>query len=377
MKKLSIVAILILNLFWLGCKEKTEVSPIKVNSTAVFEGVISDEINGIPIVIYGNKNTGFFSVFKRMDENGNSYEFERSEFPFPNVFKDQDGNTWSAFGIESENGGMKLQEINNLVGYWFIFPSFHKRIVLKDGSEIFNPSFENINLADDWLIDKKFIFSGSIKDGIKSIDKPNFIEATSKEFIDDNFYKSLSGEELVTAVQIGNEIHIYPQRILEYHEIVNDKIGDQYFTLSFCPFTGTSRAWNREFDGKIHEFGVSGLLYNNNLILYDRLTDSHWSQIFDMSVNGSLIGKKISTIQVWETKVADILSLEGRLKLLSTNTGIKYDYQYSVYGDYKNSDRISFPLSFSDDRFQSKERVLGVTEGDLTKVYRFGDFDPK
>ena len=377
MKKLSIIAIVFLNLLLFGCQEKTEVAPKLVKTTTVFEGVINDEINGIPVVIYGNQKNDFFSVFKRIDENGNSYEFERSEFPYPGVFKDQNGEIWSAFGNHNKNQNMKLQNINNLVGYWFVFPSFHKRILLKDGSEIFNASFENNSSTDDWLIDKKFVFAGSIKDGIKSIDKPVFIDATSKEFIDDSFYKNLNSDELVTAVQVDNEIHVYPHRILEYHEVVNDKIGDQYVAVSFCPLTGTSRAWNRDIEGKVREFGVSGLLYNNNLILYDRVTDSNWSQIFDMSVNGSLIGRKISTIQVWEIKAADILSLEGRLKLLSTNTGIAYEYQYPVYGDYKYSDRISFPLSFSDDRFQSKERVLGVTEGDLTKVYRFEDFNSK
>ncbi len=61
--------------------------------------------------------------------------------------------------------------------------------------------------------------------------------------------------------------------------------------------------------------------------------------------------------------------------MLLTNTGIDYEYQYPLYGDYKYSDRISFPLTFSDDRIPPKERVLGVTVGGITKVYRFEDFD--
>ncbi|MCK5369545.1 MAG: DUF3179 domain-containing protein [Cyclobacteriaceae bacterium] len=373
MKKLSILTIIVLYFFSPGCKEKTDITPSLIEPSAKMEGVINDEIDGVPIVVYGNQKRGFFSVYKRVDENGKEYKFERSEFAFPDVFKDEDGEIWSAFGKNNE--GNSLQGLKNLVGYWFVFPSFHKKILLKDGREIINPFFEKENSTDNWLIDKNFVFSGSIKDGIKSIDNPIFISATSKEFIDNDFYKSLDGEDLLTAVQIGNDIHLYPHKIMEYHEVVNDKIGDQYIAMSFCPLTGTSRAWNREIDGKIHEFGVSGLLYNNNLILYDRVTDSNWSQIFDQSVNGSFIGKKISTIEVWEVKVTNMLDLEGRINVLSTNTGIDYEYKIAVYGDYKYSDRISFPLSFSDNRIPPKERVIGVTVGEITKVYRFEDFN--
>jgi hypothetical protein len=306
--------------------------------------------------------------------NGVVHEFDHSGLSFPDVFKDANGDSWNAFG-EGPEADKDLQPVNNLIGYWFAFPSFHKKIILANGEEIVNPSFGTENPKNEWLVDRDFVFGGSIRDGIKSIDNPLFFDITSKVFQDDNFYKQLEPDELLTMVKVGNEIKLYPHRIFEYHEIVNDIIDGQPIAISFCPLTGTSRAWHRMIDGEIREFGVSGLLFNNNLILYDRMSGTNWSQIFDKAVNGPLIGNVTVSVNTWEVRVTDILDVTGgRVKLLSTNTGIQYDYQYSVYGDYKYSDRISFPLQFSDDRIPPKERVIGVTVGEITKVYRMQDF---
>lgn len=359
-----------------SCQKEREIIPSSTNDYSYNEGVINDEIGGVPIVIYANSERNFFCAFQRKDINGVVYEFEQIGNTFPNVFKTKNGDIWNIYG-EKKNGHStnRLLSVNSLVGYWFIFPTFHKKIVLQSGVEVDNPEFNAQNQMDEWLIDLDFLFAGSIKNGIRSIDDPIYIGATSKEFIDNEFYKALDPEELLTVVKVGNVVHLYPHRILEYHEVVNDVIGDQPIVVSFCPLTGTSRAWSREFNEQIFEFGVSGLLYNNNLVLYDRNTDSNWSQILNKSVNGDMIGTSVSSLNVLEIEAQDMINVEGRIKLLSTETGIQYDYQFPVYGDYKESDRISFPLKFSDTTIPIKERVIGVTINNITNVYRFSDFE--
>jgi len=363
----------ILTIALIGCNKSEQIVPKSHEFSEVFNGVINDEINGVPIVVYGNSKRRFLSVFKRIDDEGNKYTFESSDLPFPDGLQDNTGKVWSVFGFTTkENKRVSLQNVNNLVGYWFCFPAFHKSIQLYNGRGITNTSFDEN--SEGWLIDRDFVFAGSIKDGIKSIDNPVFIRSTSKELIEDEFYKSLDPEELVTVVQVDRDIHLYPQRILEYHEVVNDKIDSLNIVVSFCPLTGTSRAWVREFDGLVNEYGVSGLLFNNNLILYDRQTDSNWSQIFGLSVSGQLVGKSALRLNTWEIKAEDISRLNGKIKLLTTNTGIDYNYSYSIYPNYKFSESINFPLTYLDNQISPKERVVGVTIGDNTKVYRFSDF---
>lgn len=371
------IQLILLIVVLVSCREADEIAPGKMEGSTYNIGVINDEINGTPIVVYANEERNYLAAFSREDNNGIVHEFELSGFPFPDVMKNKGNEIWNVFGEHRGNDdGKDLTSIDQLVGYWFAFPPFHENILFRDGTNLVNPNFDNRKeIREDWLLDRNFIFSGSIKDGIQSIDQPQFIKVTSKEFIDNAFYKSLDPDELLTALKVGNEIRLYPHRILEYHEIVNDEFGDNAVVISFCPLTGTSRAWNRSIGGVVREFGVSGLLYNNNLILYDRVTNSHWSQIFDQSVNGQMIGEKVESMEVFEVKASDAIELPGNTLMLSTNTGIQYDYNYSVYGDYKFSDRISFPLSFSDDRIPSKERVIGVTCKEVTKVYRFSDFN--
>jgi hypothetical protein len=351
-------------------------TPPEVPPRPFYEGVISDEIDGVPFTVYISEERSFFCAFKGADINGNEYDLQRSSLPFPDVFADSDGNFWNVFGESMADAEKKLLPINNLVGYWFVFPSFHKKIVLYDGTEINNPSFGTENPLGEWLVDSDFVREEALKDGIKSIDDPKFIGSSLNEFESDFFYAHLPSDELLTLVKVGDEIKIYPHRILDYHGIVNDVIDGQPVAISYSPLTGTSRAWSRVIEGQTDEFGGSGLVFNNNLILYDRTTDSHWSQIFNKAVNGTLIGTEVPGINVYEISLTDVIeTTEGKAKLLSSDTGFEDDYQHSLFGAYHESAIINYPLQFSDNSIPIKERVIGVTVGETTKVYRMSDVE--
>ncbi len=215
-----------------------------------------------------------------------------------------------------------------------------------------------------WLIPQDEVFDGGPgKDGIPSIDEPVFIDPSEVTFLDDN--------DLVIAVAFDEVVKVYPHPILDWHEIVNDEIGEHYFALTYCPLTGTAVNWNREINGTVTEFGVSGLLYNSNLIPYDRLTNSNWSQIRLDCVNGELQGKVSPTYPVVETTWGAIKQVENLL-VLSTETGFSRDYGRYPYGDYRtNDDFLIFPISNEDDRLGAKDRVLGIHMNGRTKAYSF------
>ena len=223
---------------------------------------------------------------------------------------------------------------------------------------------------ENWLIPVSQVKDGGPgKDGIPSIQRPIFISSTDSEA---NYLKD---SDLVIGIVRGTEIKAYPHIILDWHEIVNDNINGEFIALNYCPLTGTAFSWNREINGVVTNFGVSGLLYNANLILYDRLTDSNWSQIRLQCVNGELKGEFPKTFKVVETTWGMWKKLYPNTKVLSTRTGFSRSYGIYPYGDYNtNNNNFIFSVNPLNTRLPSKERVFAIIENNKTKVYRFSDF---
>lgn len=123
---------------------------------------------------------------------------------------------------------------------------------------------------------------GPPKDGIPSIDSPKFTTIENSQFISDS--------DIVIGLVINGDVRAYPLFILVWHEIVNDTVGEIPVAVTYCPLCYTNQVFERIIDGKIVEFGTSGKLYNSNLLMYDRLTDSYWSQSLGMAVTGEFTG---------------------------------------------------------------------------------------
>ena len=117
--------------------------------------------------------------------------------------------------------------------------------------------------AKTWLVPKDEIIDAGVgKDGIPSVDAPNF---TSAAEINNHF-----NDDLVLGFVHQQEAKAFPLDMLNWHEIINDKIGNLPMAITYCPLTGTGLGWGRSINGAVTTFGVSGLLYNNNLMPYDR-----------------------------------------------------------------------------------------------------------
>jgi len=141
---------------------------------------------------------------------------------------------------------------------------------------------------DTWLVDTEdVLYMGSEKDRIQSLDTPVFAPIQ-------NFH--LNDNEPVFSIHIDGITKVYPQTAMGMHEIVNDQIGNHFYAVTFCPLTGSGIAWNRTINGKVTEFGVSGMLYRDNLIPYDRNTLSNWSQMKGVCINGEMIGYEVETL---------------------------------------------------------------------------------
>jgi hypothetical protein len=226
---------------------------------------------------------------------------------------------------------------------------------------------DNADVSGDWLIPTDQVFDGGPgRDGIPSVDNPQFTNVNDAPYLLDN--------DLVIGIKIGGTIRAYPHSILDWHEIVNDDISGQKTAITYCPLTGSAIAWKRQGVVSNSEFGVSGLLYNSNLIPYDRGSSSNWSQMKLQCVNGSLIGNEIETSRIIETTYKTWREMYPTSQLLSTNTGFGRQYGVYPYGGYKTNDDLIFPVSNEDNRLQKKERVLGLIAGGQTMAFVINSF---
>ncbi len=228
-------------------------------------------------------------------------------------------------------------------------------------------SVETADVAGEWLIPQDQVFDGGPgRDGIPSIDNPQFTNINDASYLSDN--------DLVIGIKSGTVIKAYPHPILDWHEIVNDEVNGKLIGLTYCPLTGSAIAWNRVGQLSNTSFGVSGLLYNSNLIPYDRKTRSNWSQMKLQCVNGDLIGQEVQTSKIIETTYKTWREMYPSSKLLSTNTGFGRQYGNYPYGDYRTNNDLIFPVSIEDNRLHKKARVIGIIGNGQTMVFTISKF---
>jgi hypothetical protein len=221
---------------------------------------------------------------------------------------------------------------------------------------------------DDWSISTTYIADGGPgKDGIPSLQSPRF------KSIDETNY--MFATDLIIGVKIGNVVKGYPHKVLDWHEVVNDSIDDEKFVLSYCPLTGSAIRWDINNDTGDTQFGVSGLLFNSNLILYDRNTDSYWPQMLMKSVRGSKSGTLATQKITFEATWQSFKLMYPQAQVLDESTGFSRNYQDYPYGSFKTNMGLFFNVDNSGDaRLHPKERVLGIKSGTSTKAYNISSF---
>jgi hypothetical protein len=196
----------------------------------------------------------------------------------------------------------------------------------------------------------------SRRDCIPAIDKPVYIGAAEAKFLADG--------DLVLAVETGNGGRAYPTFILDLHEIVNDVVDGEPVAITWCPLCGSGLGFKRTLDGEAVEFGVSGMLRENDLVLYDRKTESLWQQITATSFAGPMRGRRLETHPLTVTTWGRWKSAHPDTEVLSKRTGHLRDYrQKQHYGDYAESERLLFPVSRRNKTLHPKTVVYGVELG--------------
>jgi len=208
---------------------------------------------------------------------------------------------------------------------------------------------------------------GPPKDGIPSIDNPIFTDVRGSQFMSDS--------DTVIGLKIDDEAKAYPLFILVWHEIVNDSVGGVPVSVTYCPLCYTNQVFERMVDGQEVTFGTSGKLYNSNLLMYDRLTESYWSQALGTAVKGELTGYRLDLVPFDVITWGDWKKLHPDTKVLTTDTGYIRSYATDPYGNYYTEPRIMFPVEHSDNRMHPKEIIVGFNENGLPKAYKQNDIE--
>lgn len=211
------------------------------------------------------------------------------------------------------------------------------------------------------LIDPDEVISGGPPpDGIPPIDSPTFVAVSDVDW--------LTEREPVLVVELDGDARAYPLQIMTWHEIVNDTVGGIPISVTFCPLCNTPYVFERpEVEGEVTSFGTSGMLYNSNLVMYDRATSSLWPQAFGQAMIGPLTGTTLERVPVQMVAWEEFTSTFPEGTVLSRDTGFDRRYGQNPYPGYDDID--SEPFLFSgevDGRLAAVERVLGVeTENEI------------
>jgi hypothetical protein len=227
--------------------------------------------------------------------------------------------------------------------------------------------FRNVDLP----VPEDELHRGASEDGIPAIIDPVF--AADWSAVDD----SLSDDSRVIGVVRNGDARAYPLAILNWHEIVNDTF-DVPILVTYCPLCGSGVVADRRIEGETAVFGVSGLLWNSDLVMYDSVTDSLWSQLLGTAIRGPATGTELTllpaTMATWGEWRAEYPETRVLLPPPESNTvrGRRQarDYDRDPYAGYDRSARIGIGYNdFSDDRLDPKASVIGVYADGVARAY--------
>lgn len=236
-------------------------------------------------------------------------------------------------------------------------------------------------IDDTWTLEREVIQEGEDENDIPAINEPRFAPAPAIDFLADS--------SIVLGMNIGGIVKAYPLNILHWHEVVNDEIADTLVAITYSTLTGSGIAFHRRIENNFSfRLQVSGLLYNNNLIVRDDFYESHWVQFQRVGVSGARSDEKLMEFPAIEINWKTWRLLFPNSEVLTTRTGFNRPYQTYPYGDYQTNNanflfgdstlfNLTNPLDSLSNTISFKERVLGIIIGEDAKVYTFSTFPEK
>ncbi len=164
-----------------------------------------------------------------------------------------------------------------------------------------------------------------------------------------------------------------PHNILWWHEIVNLDLGGRRVAVTCCPLTGSAIAFDAT-EAETRRFGVSGLIFQNNLVMFDEETESLWPQLCRSAEIGPRSGTALAQVPAIEMAWEAWKARHPNSLIVSGETGFNRDYSFYPYNEYEGSERLLFQMPDPiDPRRPMKERVFGIPSGGGGIALPFGE----
>ncbi|MCT9096369.1 DUF3179 domain-containing protein [Haloarchaeobius sp. HME9146] len=241
--------------------------------------------------------------------------------------------------------------------------------------------------ATDLPVPESELVRGALQDAIPAITEPAFgadwagirFEARTEFGEILPIEPRLHPKDEVIGLAIDGVVRAYPLRVMRWHEIVNDVVAGDPLAVTFCPLCGSSVVAEREVAGETATFGVSGWLWHSDLVMYDDVTESLWSQVIATAIRGPRTGDELAlrpatrtTWEQWRTEHPDTEVLLPAPESLTVKGEVTRDVNRDPYAGYEYSAVIGLEnTDFDDDRLHPKALVIGVVAGDVTRAYPF------
>ena len=206
-------------------------------------------------------------------------------------------------------------------------------------------------------------WGGVRRDGIPPLVQPKMLKAEEAVYLDDS--------NIVFGLEINGDARAYPKRILAWHEMFRDTVGEVPVAGVYCTLCGTVIIYDESMSGGRYDLGTSGMLYRSNKLMYDQATRSLWSTLKGQPVVGPLVGKGIvlprhevvtTTWGKWKSRHPDT-------QVLSLETGHQRDYdEGAAYAEYFATDDLMFKVPQMDSRLKNKDEILALRNDDASRT---------
>ena len=211
-------------------------------------------------------------------------------------------------------------------------------------------------LQDLAAINKNLVETGTSFGAIPSLYRPRYDRVQDAAL-------AMSPDDIVFVVLLPDGPRLYPQRIMVWHQVVNEVVDDMAFAITYSPATGSLMAYDASMGGMNLIFDVDGRLYEGNSVLVDRTTNSLWLQELGMAFDGPLLGRGLPMRPVFWTTWEAARRIYPQAPILAQPPG-KRPYGRDPYGDYRrkdsyyHNDRLVWPVQHLDKRFHRKANML-------------------
>jgi hypothetical protein len=191
--------------------------------------------------------------------------------------------------------------------------------------------------------------SNLAKDGLPTLDDPAAMPGRDVATAFRGRRKYLVDADPVIGVVLGGEARAYPLRLLNWHEVVNDVLGGRAIAVTYNPLSDGTAVFDRTVSGETLRFGVSGLLYDSNLLLYDRRPGGHgeslWSQLLAEAVAGpaAVRGAELPILPCLRTTWGAWLKHHPATSVLRPDPALLERYRRDPYGNYAVTGKPRFP----------------------------------